>query len=140
MASGPSCRQRPLKPRRETGPMLPTQGPAVPVTSLTFSSSVSWETKLLACSKAASHPVPVAFAGRSVSQCSSLCSCSFNAYLCCNLSGSTLGYGGLAIRVASEAWCVGLKTRYTSIKRTLTRRIHRRTGIIIRLYPSWSSS
>lgn len=48
--------------------MLPTQGPAVPVTSLTFSSSVSWETKLLACSNAASHPVPVALAVRFVSQ------------------------------------------------------------------------
>jgi hypothetical protein len=44
--------------------MFPTHGPAVPVTNLTFSSNVSWETKLLACSNAASHPVPVAFAGR----------------------------------------------------------------------------
>jgi hypothetical protein len=42
--------------------MFPTHGPAVPVTSLTFSSNVNWETKLLACSNAASHPMPVAFA------------------------------------------------------------------------------
>lgn len=42
--------------------MLPTQGPAVPVTSRTFSSSVSWETNSLACSKAASQSWPVAFA------------------------------------------------------------------------------
>lgn len=48
--------------------MLPTHGPGVPVTSRTFSSSVSWETKLEARSKADSQPRPVALAEWTVDQ------------------------------------------------------------------------
>jgi len=62
MANGPSCKHKPEKLSRRMGPMLPTQGPAVPVTSSAFSSSVSWETKELAWAKAADQSRPVAFA------------------------------------------------------------------------------
>lgn len=48
--------------------MLPTQGPGVPVTRYAFSSRVSWFTKSLACWKASSHPIPVAFADETVCQ------------------------------------------------------------------------
>jgi hypothetical protein len=48
--------------------MFPTQGPGVPVTRSTFSASVSWLTKLDACSKAddQSRPVALAFGDRVV--------------------------------------------------------------------------
>ena len=44
------------------GAMLPMQGPGVPVTNPTFSSSVSCATKSAACANASSQPLPVALA------------------------------------------------------------------------------